>query len=175
MALASYVSTAALVVNILFMLVLVQSAGGLFAGCGAFGFFDISKDKCESLFATFLGRKPDEAMKDFATLALVFPRVEASLFLGMGLGSVYAFAFGLARGTKDVAVIHFMHGCWACAVCACHMQNAGLLKGLGIEPEANVLSSEKVMPFVVLTGVQDVLYWAAFYLSIKSGAKAKKK
>ena len=174
MALATNVSTAALVVNILFMLVLVQSAGGLFAGCNAFGFFDIGKAQCEGMFATFLGRKPDEATKDFATLALVFPRVEACLFLGMGLGSVYAFAF-LARGTKEVAVVHFMHGCWACAVCMCHMQNAGLLKGLGIEPEANVLSSDKLMPFVVLTGVQDVLYWVAFYLSIKSGGKAKKK
>ena len=43
------------------------------------------------------------------------------------------------------------------------------------EKEANVLSSDKLMPFVVLTGVQDVLYWVAFYLSIKSGGKAKKK
>ena len=175
MALATYVSTAALVVNILFMLVLVQSAGGLFAGCGAFGFFDISKDKCESLFATFLGRKPDEAMKDFATLALVFPRVEASLFLGMGLGSVYALRSASLAAPRMWRSFTLCRGCWACAVCACHMQNAGLLKGLGIEPEANVLSSEKIMPFVVLTGVQDVLYWAAFYLSIKSGAKAKKK
>merc|ERR1712216_710762 len=107
------------------------------------------------------------------TLSLVFPRVEACLFLGMGLGSVYAFLMGLARGTKDVAVIHFMHAIWAICVCTCHAQNAGLF---GLTPEKNVMSSEKLVPFVVLTGVQAVLYSAAFVLSSSSSApKAKKK
>ena len=118
MSAATVVSTAAFVVNILFMIVLVQSAGGLFAGCKTFGFFDISEEQCQSLFSTFLGSKPSDGQKDLATLALVFPRVEACLFLGMGLGSVYAFAMGLKRGTKDVAVIHFMHMVWAICVCA---------------------------------------------------------
>ena len=94
----------------------------------------------------------------------------------MGLGSVYAFAMGLKRGTKDVAVIHFMHMVWAICVCACHSQNAGLL---GMTPEKNVLSSEKLVPFVVLTGIQAVLYTVAFVLSSSSGtapaAKPKKK
>ena len=169
---ASIVSTAALVVNILFMIVLVQSAGGLFAGCKTFGFFDISEAQCQALFASFLGSKPSAGQKDLASLALVFPRVEACLFLGMGLGSVYAFILRLERGTKDVAAIHFMHMVWAVCVCACHSQNAGLF---GMTPEKNVSSSEKLVPFVVLTGVQAVLYTAAFVLSSSSGAAAKAK
>ena len=109
---AKVVSTVAFVVNIMFMIGLVQSAGGLFAGCKSFGFFEISEEQCQGLFSTFLGSKPSDMQKDLATLALVFPRVEACLFLGMGLGSVYAFLM-LERGTKDVAVIHFMHMVWA--------------------------------------------------------------
>ena len=46
MAVASDVSTAAFVVNILFMIALVQSGGGLFAGCKTFGFFDILPIGC---------------------------------------------------------------------------------------------------------------------------------
>ena len=92
------------------MIVLVQSAGGLFAGCKTFGFFDISEEQCQSIFSTFLGSRATAAQKDLVSLALVFPRVEACLFLGMGLGSVYAFILRLERGTKDVAAIHFMQG-----------------------------------------------------------------
>ena len=83
----------------------------------------------------------------------------------MGMGSVYAFLF-LAKGTKEVAVIHFMHAVWACAVCTCHAQNAGLLTGMGILPEENVLSPAKVLPFCVLTGAQAITYWLAFFLSV---------
>ena len=154
------------------MIVLVQSAGGLFAGCKTFGFFDISEEQCQSIFSTFLGSRATAAQKDLVSLALVFPRVEACLFLGMGLGSVYAFILRLERGTKDVAAIHFMHMVWAVCVCACHSQNAGLF---GMTPEKNVSSSEKLVPFVVLTGVQAVLYTAAFVLSSSSGAAAKAK
>ena len=172
MAVASAISTAAFVVNILFMIALVQSGGGLFAGCKTFGFFDISEDQCQSILSTFLGSKPSAAAKDLVSLALVFPRVEACLFLGMGLGSIYAFIMGLERGTKDVAVIHFMHMIWAIAVCACHSQNAGLF---GMTPERNVTGADKLVPFVVLTGVQAVLYTAAFILSSNSGAAKSKK
>ena len=49
------------------------------------------------------------------------------------------------------------------------MQNVGLF---GMTPEKNVLSSEKLMPFVVLTSVQAVLYTAAFALSAMA-SKAK--
>jgi len=90
----------------------------------------------------------------------------------MGLGSIYAFIMGLERGTKDVAVIHFMHMIWAIAVCACHSQNAGLF---GMTPERNVTGADKLVPFVVLTGVQAVLYTAAFILSSNSGAAKSKK
>ena len=149
----------------MFMIVLVQIiGGGLLSACNAFGFFELSVDDCNALGASFLGKKPTEAQMDFLTLALVFPRVESALFLGMGMGSVYAFLF-LARGTKEVAVIHFMHGVWAVSVCLCHAQNAGLLSAAGIEPETNVKSSEKLVPFVFLTGAQAVVYWAAFLLS----------
>ena len=58
-----------------------------------------------------------------------------------------------------------MHGVWAVAVCLCHAQNAGLLSGLGIEPEENVTSAEKLVPFVVMTGAQALTYWAAFAMS----------
>ena len=162
---AKIVSTVAFVFNFMFMIVLVQIiSGGLTSACNAFGFFEISVESCHALGASFLGRNPTEAQKDFLTLALVFPRVESALFLGMGMGSVYAFLF-LARGTKEVAVIHFMHGVWALAVCLCHAQNAGLLSAFGVEPETNVLSSEKLVPFVVLTGAQALTYWTAFFLS----------
>jgi len=165
MSLASNVSTGAFIFNFMFMIVLVQfMGGGLTNACNAFGFFDISLESCQSMGKTFLGSRPTDAMKDFMSLALVFPRVESCLFLGMGMGSVYAFLF-LARGTKEVAVIHFMHAIWATTVCLCHAQNAGLLSGMGVEPEANVLSSEKLAPFVVMTGAQAATYWAAFFLS----------
>ena len=165
------VSTGALVFNIMFMIVLVQSAGGLFAACNAMGFFEVSVAECEAMGSTFLKRAGDME-KDLWTAALVFPRVEACLFLGMGLGSVYAF-FLLARGTKEVAVIHFMHAVWAVTVCLCHAQNAGLF---GMTPEPNVLSGAKLAPFVVMTGVQAVLYWSAFFLTFgKEPPKLKKK
>ena len=81
--------------------------------------------------------------EDLVSLALVFPRVEACLFLGMGLGSVYAFILRLERGTKDMAAIHFMHMVWAVCVCACHSQNAGLF---GMTPEKNGCRPRKVRP-----------------------------
>lgn len=154
------VSNGALILNIMFMIVLVQSAGGLFAACNAMGFFGVSVAECEAMGSTFLKQGGDKE-KDLWTAALVFPRVEACLFLGMGLGSVYAFFF-LARGTKEVAVIHFMHAVWAVTVSLCHAQNAGFF---GMTPEANVLSGAKLGGFVTLTGVQALVYSCAFFLT----------
>ena len=56
-----------------------------------------------------------------------------------------------------------MHAVWACTVCACHAQNAGLFTVIGIPPEENVLSNAKMIGFVVLTGVQAIINCFAFY------------
>ena len=112
---AKVVSTVAFVVNIMFMIGLVQSAGGLFAGCKSFGFFEISEEQCQGLFSTFLGSKPSDMQKDLATLALVFPRVEACLFLGMGLGSVYAFL--MLTTHANIHAVHVHAQCMCIHIC----------------------------------------------------------
>lgn len=168
---AANVSTAALVVNILFMLVIVQSAGGVLAGCGNFGLFGVSKEDCDAITAAILKLKVGSA-PDFAGAALIFPRVESSLFIGMGMGSVYAFTMGLKRGTAEVAVVHFMHAMWAIVTVFCHAQNAGFLPFAASEVPPS--AQEKITPFVFVVGVQAALYIAAFVLS-SGDAKAKKK
>ena len=51
------------------------------------------------------------------------------------------------QGTRDGQV-------WACLVCACHAQNAGMLTAYGFPPEPNLLEGAVLVPFVAVTGVQ---------------------
>ena len=91
----------------------------------------------------------------------------------MGVGALYSLFF-VAKGTKDVAVVHLMHAVWATSVCLVNAQNAGLLP---IPAEANIdaASSAKLVPFVVITGVQAFLDLLAFLLSsCEKSSKDKK-
>ena len=108
-------------------------------------------------------------------LALVISkaRAENCFALGMGVGALYSLFF-VAKGTKDVAVVHLMHAVWATSVCLVNAQNAGLLP---IPAEANIdaASSAKLVPFVVITGVQAFLDLLAFLLSsCEKSSKDKK-
>ena len=91
--------------------------------------------------------------------------------LGMGVGALYALLF-LAKGTKEVAVVHLMQTVWATSVCLANAQNAGLLP---TPAEANIdeANQSKLVPFVVITGVQALLSALAFLLS-SVNAKAKR-
>ena len=81
----------------------------------------------------------------------------------MGVGALYALLF-LRKGTAEVAVVHLMHAVWAASVCTANAQNAGLLP---VPAEANIDASSqaKLLPFVVITGVQALLDTCAFLLS----------
>ena len=96
-------------------------------------------------------------------LSISKARAENAFAFGMGIGALYALFF-LPKGTKDVAVVHLMHGCWATSVCLVNAQNAGLLP---VPAEANIdaASQAKLVPFVVITGVQAFLDLTSFLLS----------
>lgn len=162
MGLARPVSTLALIVSTVVHLGLVQSAGGLLDSCNAFGFFDISVEQCQSIGAFV--RSAGQPEKDWLTLAFTSMRGECCQFLGMGAGSLYSLLF-LAKGTKEVAVVHLMHATWACIVQVVNSQNAGVLPFLPAAPEYDPVSQAKLKPFLVLVGVQAILYVSAFLLS----------
>jgi len=173
MTLASIVSKAALVFAVLFMIGAVQSSGAILDTClqGSMGMFGISYDQCQSIGAAI--KKKGESEAYYLTALLVIARVEATLFLGLGAGAVYALA-ALQKGTREVAVVHLMHAVWALSVCLVHADGAGLLLPLGSAPDPNVQTSfyEKI-PIVAITGFQAVLNWSAFALSASAAAKAK--
>lgn len=104
-------------------------------------------------------------------LSISKSRAENCFALGMGAGALFALLF-LAKGTREVAVVHLMHAVWAVSVCTVNSQNAGLLP---IPAEANIDASSqaKLFPFVVITGVQAALDVTAFLLSVCRSAKAK--
>ena len=135
------------------------------------GLNSISYDQCQAIGAAI--KKKGEAEAYYLTALLVIARVEATLFLGLGAGAVYALA-ALQKGTREVAVVHLMHAVWALSVCLVHADGAGLLLPLGSAPDANVQTSfyEKI-PIVAITGFQAVLNWSAFALSASAAAKAK--
>ena len=174
MKLARTVSTAALCVSAVVHLGLVQSAGGLLDSCFAFDFFDVSLDKCRAIGAYVM--QAGQAEKDWLTLAYTSMRGECCQFIGMGSGALYALLF-LAKGTKEVAVVHFMHATWACIVQVVNSQNAGVLPFLPSGPEYDPVSQAKLKPFLVLVGAQAILYVSAFLLSRgnePAGAKGKR-
>lgn len=94
---------------------------------------------------------------------LVIARVEATLFLGLGAGAVYALVF-LEKGTEQVAVVHLMHAVWALSVCLVHAHGAGYLGTQGVDPNVDQGFYKKI-PIVSITGFQAFLFSVAFYLS----------
>ena len=168
--LACIISTIALLASCVAFLGLMQSEGGLIDSCYSFSFFDISFDKCHQIGAAIAKAGPAE--QGWLALAISKARAENCFALGMGVGALYALLF-LAKGTKEVAVVHLMHAVWATSVCMVNAQNAGLLPRpaeANIEPSA----AAKLVPFVVITGVQAVLDVLAFLLSRSSVDERRK-
>ena len=116
---------------------------------------------------------PAQAERGWLALAISKGRAENAFALGMGIGALYALIF-LSKGSREVAVVHLMHGAWACSVCLVNAQNAGLLP---VPAEANIdtASQEKLVPFVFITGVQAFVDVCAFLLSCGNEAKNKDK
>jgi hypothetical protein len=109
-----------------------------------------------------------QAEMGWLALSISKARAENAFAFGMGIGALYALFF-LPKGTKEVAVVHLMHGCWATSVCLINAQNAGLLP---FPAEANIdtASQAKLVPFVVITGIQALLDMCAFVLSSMNGS-----
>ena len=115
-----------------------------------------------SRIGTSIARKGD-AEAAYLSLLLVIARVEATLFLGLGAGAIYALVF-LEKGTEQVAVVHLMHAIWAISVFLVHSHSAGYLGDQGVDPNVDQGFYE-TMPIVSITGFQAVLFSTAFFLS----------
>jgi len=173
MSLAAKVSTVAFVAISLFMLVVVVvGGGGLLSGYSPLGFFEVTPEEGKAIAAKILKmaspRAPQPSTEaKYVAAALVFPRVEAALFLGMGAGAAFSLA-RLEKGTKEVATARLMHAVWGWAVCLVHAQNAGFIG----EPEVHASVTPMLLPFTALTFTLGSLSAAAAYLSFTAD-KAK--
>ena len=165
MAPAKLVSTVTLVCTTLFMCGLASlGTGGILDACNQYSLAGTTKEECRAGFAAALGKKPSEQTKMLLSFALVFPRIEASLFLAMGLGGVYGLA-KLAPGTASVAVIHLMQGIFFLCACMIHLHNSKLLP---FETDPNLRADEGTwVPFAGLTGLLAALSLASFALCSK--------
>jgi len=162
---ARYVSSSALVVSCILHLGVVQSAGGLFNACNVFGFFGLSAAKAKSITGEIMEQGQEQ--KDMIALAYTSMRGECAQFIGMGSASLYSLMF-LHPGTSQVAVVHFAQTCWAGIALVVNSQCAGLLAPfLPPAPEYDPVSRTKLRPFVIMVGVQGILYASAFFLSKK--------
>lgn len=160
------ISTVTLVCTTLFMCGLASlSTGGIVDACNQYSLAGTSKAECRNVFSAALaGKKVSEQTKSVLAFALVFPRIEASLFLGMGMGSVFAL-LKLKPGTADVMVIHLMQGIFFVCACGIHLHNSKLL---GFEVDPNLRVDESTwMPFAIMTGLLAALSWASFFVSSK--------
>lgn len=158
------ISTVALLLSSVAFLGLMQSEGGLLDTCYGYSFAGVDTPRCQQIGADILAG--GESAEGYMALAVSKARAENCFALGMGIGALYALAC-LAKGTREVAVVHLMHAAWASSVCAVNAQNAGLLHVIGIPAEANLTprASAKLAPFVVITGVQAFLGALSFLLS----------
>ena len=156
MSVAKYTSIIALVVATLFMIGAVQSSGSILDTClqGGMSINKISYEKCRGIRNEYCKKKGD-AEAAYLSLLLVIARVEATLFLGLELGAIYALVF-LEKGTEQVAVVHLMHAIWAISVCLVHAHSAGYLGDQGVDPNVDQGFYE-TMPIVSITGFQAVL------------------
>ena len=162
MGVAFFLSTLSLLLSSVAYLGLMQSEGGLIDSCYSYSFFDVSTDQCRAIGANVV--QAGEAEKGWYALVVSKARAENAFALGMGVGALYALLF-LAKGTKDVAVVHLMIATWATSVCLVNAQNAALLPDVPAEANIDPASSAKLVPFVIITGVQAFLHLLSFLLS----------
>jgi hypothetical protein len=160
---AKLISTLTLVLTSLFMVGLASlSTGGILDACNQMSLSGATHAECRAFFASALGKRPTELTKSLVAYALVFPRIEASLFLGMGLGGVYAL-LRLPKGTPAVAVVHLMQAVALTCCASIHAHNSGLLP-LEVDPNLR-LEGEPFLPFMAVTGALAALCWASLALS----------
>ena len=166
MSTAKLVSTTTLVCTTLFMCGLASlGTGGILDACNQYSLAGTSKEECREVFTAALGKKPTEHAKLILSYALVFPRIEASLFLAMGMGGVYGM-IQLAPGTGSVAIVHLMQGLFFSCACAIHLHNANVL-GFDVDPNMMVDRGTWV-PFAGLTGLLAALSGVSFILCSKT-------
>ena len=163
---AKYISTASLVVAVAFMIGAIQSSGAILDTCnqGGMGLKGISYTQCRDIGTAIAKMGSLEAA--YISLLINIARVEATLFLGMGVGAIYGLVF---CQLSERAALHLVHAVWATAVTAVHMHSAGWFGDFGMDPNVDGKIYE-AMPIIYITGVQVVLYWAAFF----GAARAKK-
>ena len=163
---AKYISTASLLVAVAFMIGGVQSSGAILDTCnqGGMGINSISYTQCRDIGTAITKMGSLEAA--YLSLLLTIARVEATLFLGMGVAALYGLAF---CQLSERAALHLVHAVWATAVTAVHMHSAGWFGDFGMDPNVDGKIYE-AMPIIYITGVQVVLYWAAFF----GAARAKR-
>jgi len=163
---AKYISTISLVVAIVFMIGAIQSSGAILDTCnqGGMSINSISYTQCRDIGTAIAKMGSLEAA--YLSLLLTIARVEATLFLGMGLGALYGLAF---CQLSERAALHLVHAAWATAVTAVHMHSAGWFGNFSMDPNVDRTFYE-TMPIIYITGVQVVLYWAAFF----GAARAKR-
>lgn len=163
---AKYISTVSLVVAVVLMIGAVQSSGAILDTCnqGGMSLNSISYTQCRDIGTAIAKMGSLEAA--YLSLLLTIARVEAALFLGMGVGALYGLAFcKLPERTS----LHLVHAVWATAVTAVHMHSAGWFGNFAMDPNVDRTFYETV-PIIYITGVQVLLYWAAFF----GAAKAKR-
>ena len=119
-------------------------------------------------------RVATQAEQGWLALAISKGRAENCFALGMGVGALHAILF-LPKGTTMAAPTHLMHATWAVSVCAVNAQNAGLLSVRPAEVNIDPASSAKLVPFVIITGVQAFLDGCAFLLARSHEPHAKVK
>jgi pimeloyl-ACP methyl ester carboxylesterase len=159
------ISTLALFASSVAHLGLMQSEGGLIDSCYSFTFVGVSTEKCREIGAALT--QMGEAERGWLLMVISKARAENCFALGMGAGAVYSLLF-LAKGTKEVVVVHLMHACWAVSVFVANAQNAGVLSYFGLLPETNIDANNaaKLVPFTVIVGFQAFLATCAFILSL---------
>ncbi len=164
---AKYISTASLVVAIVFMIGAVQSSGAILDTCnqGGMAINSISYTQCRDIGTAIAKMGSLEAA--YLSLLLTIARVEATLFLGMGVGAIYGLVF---CQLSERAALHLVHAVWATAVTAVHMHSAGWFGDFGMDPNVDRTFYEAMPILIYIVGVQVVLYWAAFF----GAAKAKR-
>ena len=165
-------STVTLVLTSLFMLGLAAGllSGGIFDACHQYAVVGgVTHAECQAFFAGALGKKPTEVAKTMVALALVFPRIEAALFLALGAGGAYTLATR-AKGTPEVALIHAIQGIFFfCAACI-HAHNSDYLP-FAMDPNM-VVGGAPFAPFIGVTGLLGVLCWSSCILSLSPSRPA---
>ena len=109
-------------VAIVFMIGAIQNSGAILDTCnqGGMSINSISHTQCRGIGTAIA--KMGSLEVAYLSLLLTIARVEATLFLGMGVGALYGLAF---CQLFQRASLHLVHAVWATAVTAVHMHSAG--------------------------------------------------